>query len=161
MIAPVGGVLEEFVATEVLEVDVDAAAVAAVDGVAAHDLEVVGVHIREVLRRVAHVDGLPHRGVLADGAPGGAHTLCGGEDLHGAELQEDRRHDLPRELQPVARRRLVGRHCCGVLWARASVPEESGDLEEGERAYVLTEGGSSHAILVFFWFRSRKTILQK
>lgn len=108
MIAPVGGVLEELVVAEVLDVEVEAAAVAPVDGAAAHVGEVV---VRQV-PVVAHVDGLPHGGVQAEGAPVGAHQLRCREDLDGAELQQDRRRDIPRELQPVGRRRglVGGRH---------------------------------------------------
>lgn len=112
MIAPVGGVLEEPVVAEVLDVEFEAAAAAPVDGAAVHVGEVA---VRQVLV-VAHVDDLPHGGVQAEGAPGGAHQLRGREDLDGAKLQEDRRRDLPRELQPVAlwRRGLVGgRHLPG------------------------------------------------
>jgi hypothetical protein len=54
---------EELVGAEVLDVDIDQLAAAAIDGVAAHLLDVVWAVLEG--DRVAHVDGAPHRRVLA------------------------------------------------------------------------------------------------
>jgi hypothetical protein len=70
---------EELVGAEVLDVDIDQLAAAATDGVAAHLLEV----IREPQEGegLAHVDGAPHRRVLAEVVPRRAHHLCARQDL--------------------------------------------------------------------------------
>ena len=95
---PISDVPEELVGAEVLEVDIDQLAAAAIDGVAAHPLEIVVI---PVVVGVAHVDGAPHRRVLAEVAPQRAHHLRARQDLDGAQSQQDRRRHVPGQLQPV------------------------------------------------------------
>ena len=90
---------EEIVGAEVLEVDIDQLAAAAIDGVAAHPLEFV---VLPLVVGVAHVDGAPHRRVLAEFAPRRAHPLRARQDLDGAQSHQDGRRHVPGQLQPVA-----------------------------------------------------------
>jgi hypothetical protein len=100
---------EELVGAEVLDVDIDQLAAAAIDGVATHLLE----NVRELPEGdgVAHVDGTPHRRVLAEVVPRRAHLLRARQDLECLQSHKDRRRHVPGQSQPVAefvRRRV---HC--------------------------------------------------
>lgn len=97
---PVSEVGEELIGAEVFDIDIEQAAGAAINGVAAHLVEVEVVVSKEAV--VSHVDGAPHEAVLADSAPRHAHLLSSRQDFDGAEAGEDGGRDLLRELQPVA-----------------------------------------------------------
>jgi hypothetical protein len=91
---------EELVGAAVLDAYIDQLAAAAIDGVAAHRLEVVGEP--PAVARVAQFDGAPHRRVLAEVAPQRAHQLRALQDLDGAQSQQDRRRHVTGQVQPVA-----------------------------------------------------------
>jgi hypothetical protein len=98
-------VLEELVGAEVLDVDIDQLAAAAIDRVAAHPLEVVrelpALEIPEG-EGLAHVDGAPHRRVLAEVVPLRAHHLRARQDVEYLQSHQDRRRHVPGQSQPVA-----------------------------------------------------------
>jgi hypothetical protein len=75
---PVGNVVEEIVSDEVLEIDISQLPGTAIDGIAAHLLEV-----SEVIE-VVHFDGAPHEWILAEIVPQLAHMLRARQDLDGA-----------------------------------------------------------------------------
>jgi len=93
---------EELVGAEVLDVDIDQLAAAAIDGVAAHLLEVVREPQEAQCDRVSHVDGAPHRRVLAEVVPRRAHHLRARQDLECLQSHQDRRRHVPGQSQPVA-----------------------------------------------------------
>jgi len=85
---PVSDVPEELVGAEVLNVDIDQLAAAAIDGVAAHLLEDVREHpVRGF--GVAHVDGAPHRLVLAEVVPRRAYHLRARQNLEYIQSHQD------------------------------------------------------------------------
>lgn len=94
---------EGLVGAKVLDVDIDQLAAAAIDGVAAHLLEVV----REIQKLQeglgdAHVDGAPHRPVLAEVVPRRAYHLCARQDIEYLQSHQDRHRHIPDQSQPVA-----------------------------------------------------------
>jgi hypothetical protein len=89
---------EELVGTKVLDVDIDQLAAAAIDGVAAHHLDVVG---DIPVAAVAHVDSAPHRRIFEEVAPRRAHHLHARQDLGDAQSQQDRRRHVAGQLQPI------------------------------------------------------------
>jgi hypothetical protein len=91
---------EELVGAKELEVDIDQLAAAAIDGVAAHLLEVVRALPEG--EGLAHVDGAPHRRVLAEVVPRRAHHLRARQDLECLQSHQDRRRHVPGQSQPVA-----------------------------------------------------------
>jgi len=111
---------EELVGAEVLDVDIDQLAAAAIDRVAAHPLEVVrelpALEIPEG-EGLAHVDGAPHRRVLAEVVPLRAHHLRARQDVEYLQSHQDRRRHVPGQSQPVAG--FVGRRVhCEIFCAR-------------------------------------------
>ena len=96
---PLGDIIEEFIVSDVLNVDTSQLATAAIDGVVAH-LQGVGLPVSPFVK-IEHVDVAPHGRFFADIAPQRAHLLRGLEDLDRAESLENRLRHVPRELQPV------------------------------------------------------------
>lgn len=77
---------EELIRAEVLDVDINQLATAAIDGVAAHPLEFV---VHPLVVSVAHVDSALHRRVLEEFAPRRAHPLRARQDLGCAKSQQE------------------------------------------------------------------------
>ena len=92
-----GDVFEEIISAEVLDADITQLTGAAIDGVAAHLLEVIEVPVLVI----AHVDGAPHGGVFAEIAPMHAHLLRALQDLDCPQSLQNRRRHVPRKFQPV------------------------------------------------------------
>jgi hypothetical protein len=84
-------VLEELVGAEVLDVDINQLAAAAIDGIAAHPLEFV---VFPIVVGVTNVDGTLHRRVLAESVPWRAHPLRARQDFDGTQSQQDQRHHI-------------------------------------------------------------------
>ena len=91
---PVGDVVEKIVGAEELDVDITQLTGAAIDGVAAHLLDVQVIVI-------AHVDGAPHGGVFAEIAPMQANLLRALQDLDCSQSLQNRRRHIPWKFQPV------------------------------------------------------------
>ena len=96
-----GDVFEEIVSAEVLDADITQLTGAAIDGVAAHLLEVIAVQRRVPVLVIAHVDGAPHGGVFAEIAPMRADPLRALQDLDCSQSLQNRRRHVPRKFQPV------------------------------------------------------------
>jgi len=107
---------------------------AAIDGVVGHLLEVVrelpALEIQgddEV--GPVHVDGAPHRRVLAEVVPLRAHHLCARQDLEYLQSHQDRRRQVQRQSQPVVefvRRRVHSEIFCarGIGHGQRSLLQE-------------------------------------
>ena len=100
--------MQQFIGTKILNIDVNQLALAAIDSVAAHLIQIVR-HFPEI-SGISHVDAPPLGRISANTLPRSARMLRRRQQLDRPQLVQNRSRYLPRKLEPRRRRlRRAGR----------------------------------------------------